>query len=95
MPGRGAKMSGRLLGMALATTTGVARRGWFIPHRYAQSIPAAGDNPPYAPLLKILDANKLAFPERYCGQRRLYDHMESCFAHSKGPGRQSYNRLAG
>jgi predicted O-methyltransferase YrrM len=51
----------RLLGMALATTAGVARRGWFIPHRYAHSIPAAGDNPPYAPLLKIFDANKLAF----------------------------------
>jgi predicted O-methyltransferase YrrM len=51
----------RLLGMALATTAGVARRGWFIPHRYAQSIPQAGDNPPYAPLLKIFDANKLAF----------------------------------
>lgn len=54
-------MNLRLLGMALATTAGVARRGWFIPHRYAQSIPEAGDNPPYAPLLKIFDANKLAF----------------------------------
>ncbi|MDF3072692.1 MAG: class SAM-dependent methyltransferase [Alphaproteobacteria bacterium] len=54
-------MNLRLLGMALATTAGVARRGWFIPHRYAESIPAAGDNPPYAPLLKIFDGNKLAF----------------------------------
>jgi hypothetical protein len=51
----------RLLGMALATTAGVARRGWFIPHRYAESLPLAGANPPYAAPLKILDSNKIAF----------------------------------
>ncbi len=40
----------RQLGMGLATVAGLARRGWFIPHRYAQSLPAPGDNPPYAPI---------------------------------------------
>lgn len=47
--------------MALATATGVARRGWFIPHRYAASLPEAGDNAPYAPLLEILDASSADF----------------------------------
>lgn len=47
--------------MALATATGVARRGWFIPHRYAASLPEAGDNTPYVPLLQILDARRADF----------------------------------
>lgn len=51
----------RRLGMALATATGIARRGWFIPHRYAASLPEAGDNAPYAPLLEIVDANRSTF----------------------------------
>jgi hypothetical protein len=44
----------RRLGMGVATVTGLARRGWFIPHRYAQSLAAPGDNPPYAPVAAIL-----------------------------------------
>jgi predicted O-methyltransferase YrrM len=36
--------------MGLATVSGLGRRGWFIPHRYAQSLPAAGANQPYAPI---------------------------------------------
>ncbi|MGE0153844.1 MAG: class I SAM-dependent methyltransferase [Reyranellaceae bacterium] len=46
----------RLLGMALATATGLKRRGWFIPHRYAQALAPPGDNPAYAPLARRLDA---------------------------------------
>ena len=34
--------------MALQTITGLGRRGWFIPHRYAESLPQPGSNPPYA-----------------------------------------------
>lgn len=47
--------------MALATATGIARRGWFIPHRYAASLAEAGDNAAYAPLLHILDARRADF----------------------------------
>lgn len=47
--------------MALATATGVARRGWFIPHRYAASLPEAGDSTPYAPLLEIFDSRRADF----------------------------------
>ncbi len=39
--------------MGLATVTGLARRGWFIPHRYAQSLAAAGANPPYAKIEQL------------------------------------------
>ena len=38
----------RRLGLGLATITGLKRRGWFIPHRYADSLPAAGSNASYA-----------------------------------------------
>jgi predicted O-methyltransferase YrrM len=34
--------------MGLQTISGLSRRGWFIPHRYAESLPLAGGNPPYA-----------------------------------------------
>jgi hypothetical protein len=34
--------------MGLQTITGLRRRGWFIPHRYAAALPLAGSNPAYA-----------------------------------------------
>jgi hypothetical protein len=43
----------RRLGLGLATISGLKRRGWFIPHRYADSLPAAGANPPYVALERI------------------------------------------
>lgn len=44
----------RQLGMGFATVAGLARRGWFIPHRYAASLAMPGDNPPYAPVAALL-----------------------------------------
>jgi predicted O-methyltransferase YrrM len=40
--------------MGLATITGLARRGWFIPHRYAASLPPSGANPPYDAITALL-----------------------------------------
>ncbi len=37
----------RRLGFGLATLTGLARRGWFIPYRYAASLPPDGAAGPY------------------------------------------------
>lgn len=39
----------------LPTVTGLARRGWFIPYRYAASLPHAGTLPSYAALLPLFD----------------------------------------
>lgn len=46
--------------MALETAGGLARRGWFIPHRYAASLPPAGGSPAYEPLLPLFDARREA-----------------------------------
>ena len=47
--------------MGLATVSGLARRGWFIPHRYADTLAAAGSNPTYRPLLDRFDACRPSF----------------------------------
>ena len=38
----------RRLALGLPTVLGMAPRGWFIPHRYAPSLPPPGAQPPYA-----------------------------------------------
>lgn len=48
-------MIGRRLAFGLATVLGVARRGFFIPYRYAGHVPAAGARPPYAAVRTIFD----------------------------------------
>lgn len=40
----------RLAAMGMATILGLARRGWFIPYRYAAGLPRAGASPAYAPI---------------------------------------------
>lgn len=63
--------------MALATATGLKRRGWFIPHRYAQSLPQPGDNPPYAPLQSIFDAHGPDFLDLLREADPLADALEA------------------
>ena len=50
----------RRLMFGLATTTGLARRGFFIPYRYADTLPAAGQRPPYAALERLFDSRREA-----------------------------------
>lgn len=38
----------RRMGLGLATVTGWRRAGWFIPYRYADSLPRPGESPAYA-----------------------------------------------
>ena len=44
----------RALWMGMATAIGLARRGFFIPYRYAGTLPEPGRNPPYAEIESIL-----------------------------------------
>ena len=50
----------RALGMGLATVTGIARRGWFVPCRYASSFARAGT---YPELEELFAAAKPRFAE--------------------------------
>ena len=53
----------RRIALGLPTVLGLASRGFFIPYRYASSLPAAGDRPPYEALEKIFDSRRRAMGE--------------------------------
>ena len=59
------QLSGRVrrrrLWLGLLTVMNLARRGFFIPYRYAESLPGPGERPAYAPVEKILEARRAAF----------------------------------
>ncbi|HJQ56393.1 MAG TPA: class I SAM-dependent methyltransferase [Vineibacter sp.] len=46
----------RRLRLGLATVTGWRRAGWFIPYRYADRLPRAGESPAYAAAERLLRA---------------------------------------
>ncbi len=50
----------RRLVLGLATITGLARRGFFIPYRYADTLPAAGERRPYEALERIFESRRAA-----------------------------------
>ena len=43
----------RRLWFGLLTLSGITRRGYFIPHRYAENLPAAGFTPAYEPVERL------------------------------------------
>ena len=51
----------RRLGLGLRTLTGTARRGWFIPYRYAADLPPAETRPPYGPIEHLFQQALPAF----------------------------------
>jgi len=54
----------RRLRLGLPTMLGLARRGFFIPYRYADRLPSAGNRPPYPAIEARLAAATPAFLER-------------------------------
>ncbi len=56
-------MTIRRLLMGLQTVLGFRRRGFFIPYRYADSLPPAGKVPLYAEIGKAMKAREAAFSE--------------------------------
>jgi predicted O-methyltransferase YrrM len=51
----------RRLGLGLATVAGWRRAGWFIPYRYADTLPRAGALPAYAAVERALARHRDAF----------------------------------
>lgn len=51
----------RRLQLGLPTLLGLQRRGWFIPYRYADTLPAAGQSAPYAPIVELFASLEPAF----------------------------------
>ncbi len=54
-------MRGRLLRMGLSTVLGFKKRGFFIPYRYADQVPAREERPPYPALEAIFTAAEPTF----------------------------------
>ncbi len=61
----------RRTGFGLATVLGLARRGFFIPYRYAAKLPPAGEQPSYAAAERRLAAAAPAFAEVLEGMQDL------------------------
>ncbi|TXL76020.1 class I SAM-dependent methyltransferase [Vineibacter terrae] len=51
----------RRMRLGMATVTGWRRAGWFIPYRYADTLPPAGASPPYVAVERLFDAERSAF----------------------------------
>jgi hypothetical protein len=51
----------RRLRLGLPTILGLQRRGWFIPYRYAATLPAAGNSPPYAAIETLFATRHASF----------------------------------
>lgn len=60
LPGR---VRRRRLWLGLLTLLNVARRGFFIPYRYAESLPGPGERPSYAPIETLLERRREVFAE--------------------------------
>ena len=54
-------MNWRVRRMGLSTLFGWRKRGWFIPYRYAGTLPAAGARPPYPAIASLLEGREPAF----------------------------------
>jgi len=68
----------RRLALGLPTVFGLKPRGWFIPHRYAPLLPAAGAQPPYAAINALFERHAAAFTDVI----DLVDrHAETLLAH--------------
>jgi Methyltransferase domain len=59
-PARGRR---RKLWFGLLTVLGLAERGFFIPHRYARTVPRAGRRAPYSAIESLMRAREPAFRE--------------------------------
>jgi hypothetical protein len=56
-------MNIRALRLGLLTVLGLARQGFFIPYRYAENLPAPGDNSPYPAVQNMFAARESDFQD--------------------------------
>lgn len=75
----------RYLLMGFMTLSGLARRGYFIPHRYAGELPGPGEISPYAALEHIFDRHRPEFSSLIDDINSLAPMLEAI---DGGPGRQ-------
>lgn len=73
LPGR---VRRRRLWFGLLTLFNVARRGFFIPYRYAASLPDAGERPSYAAIERLLERSRPAFADFFAAMSRYAADFE-------------------
>ena len=74
----------RRTGFGLATVLGLARRGFFIPYRYAAKLPPAGQRPSYAAAERPLAAAEPGFAEVLEGMQELAPDLRAIGRRDKG-----------
>lgn len=67
----------RRLSLGLPTILGLARKGFFIPYRYAATLPAAGALPAYAPFEKTFNQSEKYFAQWLAVIEEYADDLES------------------
>lgn len=79
----------RKLLMGLETVLGLRRRGFFIPYRYAHTMPGAGEISPYPAALAALEARRAAFGNVIDLIDKYADDLEAIGVGGGGGGGQS------
>ena len=69
-------MTARGLAMGLVTVLGLARRGFFIPYRYAARLPA-GSGAPYGPVAELFAASADAFHDTLAAIEAVAEALEA------------------
>ncbi|MDH3474192.1 MAG: class I SAM-dependent methyltransferase [Rhodospirillales bacterium] len=67
----------RRAGLGLPTVLGLRPRGFFIPYRYAATLPGPGERPPYAALEALFQARRANFAEALAGLEPLAQDLEA------------------
>lgn len=72
--------------LGLRTVSGLARRGWFIPYRYAGDLPEAASRPPYGAVEALFAAALPAFRATLARVEDVADDLAAIGADDPAPG---------
>lgn len=75
-PSLSGRVRRRRLWFGLLTLFNIARRGFFIPYRYAASLPGAGERPSYAAIERLLERSRPVFAEFLASMTRYAADFE-------------------
>ncbi len=76
----------RRLGLGLATMTGIARRGYFIPYRYADSLPGPGARTPYEAVERLFHDRAAVFAATLATADEFADDLQAIGLDDAAPG---------
>lgn len=82
----GLRTSLRRMGLGLATVTGMARRGFFIPYRYADTLPGPGARTPYEAIERLFHDHAAVFAATLSKAGEFAGDLQAIGADDPAPG---------